>query len=271
MRGFWLKDESGTTKSLNGGGVFLDAPSGLGFTSSTGTAHLGGGVFADVGEQDEQPDEIAGDLVFSAGGMFDDGYTQYRAFIDWLLAAGQLTLLYHPGGVLDAAYRRKAEIMSLSKGELSGGGLRCAVVFRCMEPWQFATPTAQAMTKSGATLTYDATVDGHRPAPFRLEVTGGLEYPEITVTNGGEELGRCKVHAIITSAQTLVLDTRPDCAGVWRVDSTGAETDMMQYVYLEYDPFPMLPLGDGTQIKVTTSAVEIGEGSLTIYHSYRSI
>lgn len=271
MRGFWLRDENGVTVSLGGDGIAWDGPTGLGFTVQDGANHLGNGVFAEAGSRDETPDELAGDLVFTAGGTFEDGYSRYRDFVNWMMSAQELTLIYDPGGVLASGYHRRVVFASLGKGEVYGGGLRCPVVMRCMEPWYNPAAAAQTMTVSGTTLILNPAVGGHRPAGFYLEVTGGLQYPNVIVTNNGAEIGRCKINATFSTAQTLALDTRPDSCGVWRKDSDGTMTDMMQYVYLDYDPFPLLPLGLGSQIKVTTENTQIGAGSVTVYEYYRSV
>lgn len=271
MRGFWLKNESGVTVELNGGGIVWDGPTGLGLTVQDGVNHLGNGVFAEAGAYDETPDEIAGDLVFTAGGTFADGYSRYRDFVNWALSAQELTLVYDPGGVLADGYHRRVILASLGKSEAYGGGVRCPVTLRCLEPWFNPSAAAQSMTVSGTALILNPTVEGHRPAAFHLEVTGGLQYPAVIVTRNGAEVGRCKINATFSTAQTLVLDTRPSDCGVWRRDSDGTMTDMTQYVYLDYDPFPLLPLGLGTQIQVTTESTQIGAGSVRIYEYYRSV
>lgn len=272
MRGFWLKDDAGTTVSLTGDGVYFDAPSGLGATFHDGVNHLGNGIFADAGSTDEQPDEVTGDLVFTPGGLFDHAYAQYRHFIDWALAAAELTLVYAPGGELASGHQRRVEIVTLGKSEVNAGALRCPVTLRCMEPWVNPSATAQAMTASGATLTLSPIVTGHRPAAFRLEVVGGLQYPTITVTQNGEELGRCQIYSTFSTSEGLLLDTRPNAQGVWRVNNDeGTKVDMMQYVYLDYDPFPLIPVGTGAQIKVTNESTQIGSGSVKLYEYYRSV
>lgn len=270
MRGFWLKDEYGAIKALQGGGVFYNLPTGLGFTLTDSFNHLGDGVFSRAESQSEKQTRLSGELVFTAGGQFEDAASQYGAFIDWLLVAKELTLLYDPGGDLANAMCRAVEITTLEKSELTAGALVCPVVIDCLEPWHRRDVRALAMTASGAALTLTPSVGGHMPAAFYLEVTGGLQYPEVVVTQGGTELGRCKVNSTFATDEALILDTRPGSPGVWRRTSAGTLVDRMQYVYLDYDPFPLLPVGYDTTITVTNNSTTIGAGSVKIFEYYRS-
>lgn len=273
MRKFWLENGGGETRGLNNeAGVWFDGPEGLGFSKSDSFYHLGGGVFAKSGSEEETAETIVGDLVFLPGGTYEDAYSQYRQFVHWLLSAKSLTLFYAPGGVQENAWQRAVAITALSKGEMSAGALRCPVTMTPLEPWFFGAAAAQAMTASGRTLILNPTVDSELAAAWRLEYSGGISYPKFYIYGpGGEELGRCEIYvANIASDETLVIDARRSAPGVWK-ESAGIKTDLMQWVNLDFDPWPLLPAGIGSQMKLTTNDTMIGTGSVKIFESRRTI
>lgn len=275
MRRFWIEDENGERRGLNNeAGVWFDGPEGLGFSSGDEFYHVGGGVFAACGGADRTPESIVGDLLFLPGAMFEDGYSQYRQFVHWLLSAKNLTLLYSPGGSEDTAWQRAVIVASLSKSEEQAGALRCPVTFTPLEPWYFGSAFAQEMTADGsAALVINPTVDSEMDAAWRLEYTGGISYPKLYIYDAdGVELGRCEIYySSIASDDTLVIDSRPGAPGVWKEDANGVKTDLMKWVNLSYDPWPLLPPGIGTELRLTTNDTSIGTGTLRVFEVRRTI
>lgn len=275
MRKFWIENESGERRGLNNeAGVWFDSPEGLGVSANDEFYHVGGGVFAACGGADKTPESIVGDLIFMSGAMYEGGYAQYGQFVHWLLSARSLTLLYSPGGHEDTAWQRAVAVTSLSKGEEHAGALRCPVTFTPLEPWYFSAALAQKMTADGSTaLVINPTVDSETDAAWRLEYTGGISYPKLYVYGSdGEELGRCEVHySNIAADETLVIDARRAAPGVWKEDTEGARTDLMQWVNLSYEPWPLLPPGIGAQLKLTSEDTTIGAATLRVYDVRRTI
>lgn len=275
MRRFWVKNESGETRGLNNeAGVWFDGPEGLGFSKNESFYHVGGSSFAACGGEDEAPEAIVGDLLFLAGGTYEDSYSQYSQFVHWILSAKSLTLLYSPGGDADLAWMRAVAITSLGKSEEKAGALRCPVTLTPLEPWYIGAATAQAMTPSGSTaLVCNPTVDSELDAAWRMEYTGGISYPKLYVYGpGGAELGRCEIYvANIASDETLVIDARRGSPGVWKQTAAGVKTDLLKYVNLTYDPWPLLPAGIGSQLKLTTNDTTIGSGTVRIYEYRRTV
>lgn len=275
MRRFWVKNESGETRGLNNeAGVWFDGPEGLGFSKNESFYHVGGGSFAACGGEDETPETIVGDLLFLAGGTYEDSYSQYSQFVHWILSAKSLTLLYSPGGDADLAWMRAVAITSLGKSEEKAGALRCPVTMTPLEPWYIGAATAQAMTPSGSTaLVYNPTVDSELDAAWRVEYTGGISYPKLYIYGpGGVELGRCEVYvSSIASDETLVIDARRGSPGIWKQTSAGVKTDLLKYVNLSYDPWPLLPPGIRSQLKLTTNDTTIGSGTVRVYEYRRTV
>lgn len=275
MRKFWLKDESGETRGLNNeAGIWFDAPEGLGFSTGERFYHVGGGSFAACDGEDETPEAIVGDLVFVPGGTYEDSYSQYSQFVHWMLSAKSLTLLYSPGGDPDLAWMRAVAITSLGKSEEKAGALRCPVSMTPLEPWYNGAAIAQAMTADGTSaLVYSPTVDSELDAAWRLEYTGGISYPKLYIYGaGGAELGRCEVYVSnIASDETLVIDARRGAPGVWKQTTAGVKTDLLKYVNLSYDPWPLLPPGIDNQFKLVTGGVGMGTGTVRVYEYRRTV
>lgn len=129
MRLFWLENEDGMLKPLNGEeGIFLQKPTGLGLETGESYATVSDGFYIKTQTSDKQGSP-SGELVF----MRPMPYERYKEFIDWVLSAKTLTLVYQPATV---AYRRRISLSVINKGEKEKTGvLITPVTFKTLTPW----------------------------------------------------------------------------------------------------------------------------------------
>lgn len=127
MRKFWLSDGS-TEKALNGENlIWFVYPTGLGAQRGAELANVGNGFFSENGV-DFPKQTINGEIR-----CLKPAYSTYKTFVDWLLNAEELYLLYQPESV---QYKRSVSVASLQKTELEGGDwLVCPIVLDCLTPW----------------------------------------------------------------------------------------------------------------------------------------
>lgn len=274
MRGFWLKDENGTVESLNGkpSGVWLTNPTGLGIDTDDNFVRCGASFFLPPdGTQDPQG-VLQCDLVITPNFQYTNAYTQYTRFVDWLLSASELRLYYSPDGTLANAYYRRVRIPTLSKGDVKGGGLTCPTTIYALEPWR-KDIQVQNMTLIDGEYVFDTTGFGHIAFPFRLEASCGLLNPSVSMTDAdGTQIGRCKLNYSISQGDVFILDTRPDSAGVYKRDgSTGKETSLLQYLYLDADPFPQIPVYGGTITLSSDETISASGAQVAIYPMWRTV
>lgn len=129
MRKFWLENEAGKLIPLNGEeGIFLQKPTGLGLETGESYAAVRDGFYIKTQTSDKQSSP-GGELVF----MRPMPYDRYTKFIDWVLRAQTLTLIYQPATV---AYRRRISLSVINKGEKEKSGVLITLVtFKTLTPW----------------------------------------------------------------------------------------------------------------------------------------
>lgn len=129
MREFKLKNEGGTTQreyALQYTDAFLWQPAGLGFSYDREYREVDG-FFLTMASAISQTAKT-GIIVFKG----QDPYTDYKKFIDWIMASQRLTLMYSPKGTW---YYMDINVEEVQKSEIEQDGtLQCSITMMPTSP-----------------------------------------------------------------------------------------------------------------------------------------
>nr|DAT23147.1 MAG TPA: Baseplate protein [Caudoviricetes sp.] len=290
MRKFFIENQQGSRIPLNGeSGIFLSEPTGLGVTLSPSFADLHKGFFRSISGETEPQSTVACDLVFKG----DDAYADYRNFVDWCSAAGELFLIYKPFGTTE--FYRGIQINYLTKTELTD--TRWLVVptsLACTTPWYRAAPSRMSMSsEQGNVMQYpfrfssdlsysssnagsmaaDLSAAGHIPASFVFTYTGAIINPKLTLqgVTSGKVYGICSLNATLNQGETLEVSTRYGESYVTITDSRGVPRDALESLNLAYEPFPRIPIDEDCTLYLAADGDIRGSATVRVFYYYRSV
>lgn len=285
-----LQNAEGKRYPLNGErGVYVSSLSGLGFTLSPTYADLTRGFFAAVNGESEPQGTVPFTIYFTR-----NAYTAYQSFVDWLAAAGTITLCYNPGG--DQEYLRIVDVNFLQKGELNEvGWLEVPCSFYCLTPWYKPYSTSLILDEAGADTEkrydyyYDADLyygvgssgllsgvfrgSGHVPGALELTYYGAISNPKIRLVGNvsGKTFGVCSVSTVLGSSDRLKYSSRYEDSYVKKVSADGTETDLLDALDLRSSPFLHIPVDEPVTLSIEADAVFTGSADLTLFYYYRSV
>lgn len=282
MRKFFIENETGSRYALNGEQrIWFTEPQGLGVTLDNSYGRVGKGFFLPV-YSDVAQGGVTGNITF-----LKDVYSAYSAFVDWLLRAQELYLIYQPG---DIEYRARVMLGWLSKSEINRGRwMTVPASFSRVTPWYNPVPvsfeivpvSADAMrypwryniavyaASAAGNMAAVVTADGHIPASFDLTYTGQIQNPVILMTgqSSGTTYGRIAINTNLASGDTLEVSTR-------YLDSyirSRLQGSLLQYVDVTYDPYPHIPTTEPVIIALTSNNALTNPVTLTINNYYQSV
>lgn len=290
IRKLYFQNAAGERYGLNGeSGVYASMLAGFGFTLSPVFADLSRGFWIPVSDESEPQNSLPFTMTF-----IRNPYDAYTAWVDWINAAGTLTIVYNPTGKQE--YCRDVAINSIQKGELNSvGWLEVPCSYYCITPWYLPSPTAirldAAATDESKRYTYSysqslhygadsaaacaATIAGagHIPGALELTYRGGITKPKIRLVgkSSGKTYGICSVDGVFLSTDTLKFSTKYEDSYVKKVTADGAETDLLDALDLSTTPFFHIPVDEPCDISIESDAAFDGVANLTIFYYYRSV
>lgn len=289
IRKLWFQNAAGARWSLNGEqGVYATNLSGFGLTLSANYADLSRGFFVPVSTSEPQA-TIPFTLNFTK-----NPYSVYQKMVDWLAAAGTITIVYNPTGGQE--YCRDVTVNFIQKGELNEvGWLEVPSSFLCNTPWYLPTPTSLTLETGGtdeskrydyvytdelrygndssAALSGTIAGAGHIPGSLELTFYGAITNPKIRLVGNvsGKTYGICSVSVVLNPSDQLVFSTRYENAYVKRVAAGGIETDLLDVLDLSTEPFFHIPVDEPCTLSVEADAAFSGTADLVLYYYYRSV
>lgn len=290
IRKLSLQNKAGARWPMNGEkGVYVSSLAGFGLTLSPTYADLTRGFFLSVGGESEPQGTVPFTIYFTR-----NAYAVYQSFVDWLAAAGTITLCYDPTGTQE--YWRDVAINFLQKGELNEvGWLEVPCSFYATTPWYRPVPTTLSLENTGMdeSKRYDFTYDddliygedstsslsgeltggGHVPGSLELIFYGAITNPKIRLVGNvsGKTYGLCSVTAVLGASDRLKFSSRYEQSYVRKVAADGTETDLLDALDLSTTPFPHLPVDEPCTISIEADAAFTGSADLTVYYYYRSV
>lgn len=290
IRKLFLRNAAGERWGLNGDrGVYAHTLSGFGFSLSPNFADLGHGFFVPVSDAAEPQNPVPFTITFTR-----NSYETYQRFVNWLAAAGRLTLGYNPTGMQE--YFRDVTINFLQKSEKNVvGWLEIPASFYCITPWYLPSPTTLDLGKAGedeskrydyeynddlmygedstASLSGEVVGAGHIPGAIELTYCGAITNPKIRLIGkiSGKTYGVCSVSAVLCATDTLKFSSRSEASYVKKIAADGGETDLLDALDLSTTPFFHVPVDEPCTISIESDSAFEGTAALLVYYYYRSV
>ncbi len=290
IRKLYFQNAAGQRWGLNGDrGVYASNLSGFGLTLSPNFADLGRGFFSPVSDEAEPQNPLAFTLTFTR-----KPYETYEQLVNWLAAAGTITVVYDPTGRKE--FCRDVTISFLQKGECDAlGWLPVPASFQSCTPWYLPSPTTLALEGSGTDdskrYAYEYTENlrygedsaasisaiiaggGHVPGALELTFYGAIVNPRIRLTGNisGKTFGVCSLATVMESTDLLKYSSRRNNSYVAKVSASGEETDLSDVLDLSTNPFFHFPVDEPCTISFEADDSFTGFVDLTIYYYYRSV
>lgn len=290
IRKLYFQNESGERRGLNGeNGVYCTDLAGFGFALESDFADVGHGFFPLEGKSAEAQSDIPFTLVFTK-----DPYGSYQALLDWLAAAGTITIVYNPTGKQE--YYKGVVVNFIQKGELTRvGWLETPCSFLGITPWYLPYPTLLSIRNSGkderkrytyrytdalkygmdnsAALFATIAGAGHIPAALEVMYYGAIKNPQIKLTGNisGKTFGVCSVAAVLEDADVLKFCSKYEKSYIKKVSAAGLETDLLDVLDLSLIPFFRVPVNEPCTVSIESDDLFSGRAELFVYYYYRSV
>lgn len=290
IRKLYFQNAAGERYELNGeAGIFATNLSGFGFTLTPTFADLSRGFFTSVSDENEPQHNLAFTMVFTRS-----PYDSYQKLVDWLAAAGTITVIYAPTSKQE--YCRDVSVNFLQKGELNEvGWLEAPSSFFCHTPWYMPSPTSLRVQGTGideskrydyaytdelrygadssASITTTIVGAGHIPGALDLSFHGAIVNPRIRLTGeiSGKVFGVCSISAVFGATDLLKFSSRYEDSYVKRVSANGQETDLLDTLDLSSTPFFHIPVNEPCTISIEADSSFTGVVDMLIYRYFRSV
>ena len=290
IRKLFFQNAAGQRWGLNGDrGVYASNLSGFGFTLSPSYADLSRGFFVPVSDEAEPQNTLAFTLTFTR-----NPYETYEALVNWLAAAGTITIVYNPAGKRE--FCRDVSVNFLQKGEKNASGwLEVPCSFFCNTPWYLPSPTTLFLGTAGEDnqkrYDYRYTADlrygqnssgalsgiiagaGHIPGSLELTYHGAITNPKIRLVGNisGKTYGLCSVEAVLSVSDIFKFSSRYENSCVKRIAAGGGETDLLDALDLSSTPFFHIPVDEPCTVSIEADTAFTGSADLLIYYYYRSV
>ena len=282
MRKFKIINSYGEEIALQGGTIFLFAPSGFGCADKIEYSESSG-YYIETHREQEQT-EKTGTLIFSPTGA----YRNYMEFANWVFAANGLTLAYCP---VDTWYYVDVDIIRIEKGELTVGGvLEIPITLMPRSPvyvpynvnLQLNGDTSDATKKYGYTYPYrylqsaksgaiEFTVAAQIPCDFSFSIPTPVSAPVVTVERADTEtmIGKVDLSEVTTTdGDVLMFSTVPGRSGA-RIASIAGNTDLTELIGISTGIPTFFQLPPNVPLRITLSAASLVDVTMSIsVHKY---
>lgn len=280
IREFYLENELGQRFSLMDieKGCLLTNPEGLGFSRTIEYEQVADDFVENINKLNQAL--IQGEVNFL-------NYDNYRLFVNFVLSANKLKLIYLvPSGQTTEEFFKDIKISELTKKEIKPNGVmtetitmdslglwnkKTDIIYNITAQsdevrWNFRFPS-KFVSYSNRQIIYSNT--GHKEASFLLEIPGFVINPSLTIKQNNEIINIITIDNIIDNGETLYYCTKPSDMFIYKVDSNGVRTNLFSLLDINNTNFFELP--QGTSEIILAADNEIENAKLTIYQEYIGI
>ncbi len=282
IRNFFFENEKGQKIDCQevSGKLFLYNVNGLGFSRNLEYARVGTAYI-------KNKDEFAQNVITGELEFYDNTYEQYKNFIDFILQAKSLKLIYVHKGSNRNKYYRDIDVAQVDKfQEDDFNVLPTNITLNCTSLWYEETNFIYRVEEIQDELRWDFEWDsrftdyenrsvqynnnGHTKAPFLLEMGGYILNPKVSLYDDKGLINEISLNITIEENEKLIYCTRDNECKIIKVLSDGTEINLVDDLDLENENnFFKLPIGYST-IKLSAEN-EILNSKLTIYKEYIAV
>lgn len=281
IRNFYFQNEIGQRidcQKINGSLFFYNV-SGLGYEEEIEYEQVDDNFI--VNKRIMKQNQINGDLEF-----YDMTYDEYCNFVNFILSASSLKLVYVPKKTIRTEYYRDIDLFKIDKSEEDEyKTLVCPISMNATSLWYEAKEVVYAIDTVDNELRWDFEWDaiftayddrnitfknkGHVEAPFKLELDGEVINPIITILEDNKEVKKLDLTGLtIKDEEKFVYDTKGPFQSIYKL-SEGEKINLFNFLNPNFINFYKLRKGEST-IRLEAEN-EITSGKLTIYIQYKTV
>ena len=281
IRNFYFENELGQRidcQKINGNLFFYNA-TGLGYEDEIEYVQIGNN-FVKNREKIKQ-NQIGGDLEF-----YNMTYDEYSNFINFVLSAEELKLIYVPKKNIKTEYYRDIDLIKIDKTEEDEYNiLTCPILMNTKSLWYEQKELAITVGEDQSEIRWDFTWDsrfadysirnmilenkGHTEAPFKLEIEGYIKNPSIFIFKNNQLTGKLELTLELQENEKLIYCTRDTDLYLTKQDAEGIETNLFECLSPNFVNF--LKLNKGVNIIKLLAEQDITKAKITTYVEYKTV
>lgn len=200
IRNFYFENELGERIDCQkiDGNLFLHNVSGLGFEKNIEYVKIGNSYV-------KNKDTLIQNIITGELDFYDMTYDEYISFIDFVLTAKELKLVYIPKRKNRKEFYRDIDLIKIEQnGEDDYNIMTSPITLYCKTLWYEYDEIVYTLTKKSNEITWDFKWDsifpsndirnlvftnkGHVEAPFCVEISGGIKNPKITILDENDNI-----------------------------------------------------------------------------------
>lgn len=245
IRNFYFENEKGESidcQKINGG-LFLYNVSGLGYEENVEYKKVGY-TFVE-NKREMKQNQITGDLEF-----YDMTYDEYSNFVDFILRAKKLRLIYVPKKTARTKYYREIDFVSIPKTEEDDYNiLTSTITINCLTLWYEENETIFKIEKYEDEMRYpykwnSRYIDynsrmivfnnkGHVDAPIQVEISGFVQNPTISIFVNEEEYASIKIPITINEYEKLLYSSKTGEIYIQKQKTDGTKESLWKNKYVD--------------------------------------
>ncbi len=284
IRNFYFENETGKRIDCQkvDGGLFLYNVSGLGYEENIEYERIGN-TFVQTNKQLVQ-NTITGDLEF-----YNMSYDEYCNFVDFILTANSLRLIYVPKKSNRIEYYRDIDVCKIEKTEEDEyKTLTCPIDIKCKSLWYEENKVIYTTKSEEGEIVWDFEWDskfsdynvrsrecinkGHVEAPVEIVVNGPIVNLKILLLVEGELVQEVPIKTTIKKYEKILYGTRENNFYINKENTDGTLTSLfsLDYIDFENDNVIRIPKNRSCQLKLTAEN-EILSAEITILPQYITV
>ena len=243
--------------------------------------------------QDLTPKPVV--IVNPNGGTWNDStgeqtynmtYDEYCKFVDFILRATSLKLIYVPKKTIRTEYYRDIDLFKIDKSEEDEYNvLPCPIMMNCKSLWYEQKNIVLTVGEEEGEIRWDFEWDsrfadyttrsllfenkGHTEAPIKLEIEGYVKNPSIFIYKNGELTGSLELTLELQENEKLIYCTKDTELLIKKQNADGTEENLFDLLSPNFINFIKLNKGIN-QVKLLAEE-DITKAKITIYEEYKAV
>lgn len=281
IRNFYFENEIGQRidcQKINGNLFFYNV-TGLGYEEEIEYVQIGNNFVPNKSKIKQN--QICGDLEF-----YNMTYDEYCNFVDFILTAKELKLVYIPKRNRRTEYFRDIDLFKIDKAEEDEYNiLSCPIAMNAKSLWYEQKEIVYDIKTQENEVRWNFRFNskfvnynnrniifenkGHAEAPIKLEMMGYLINPSILISVNGKELYGLHLNLTLLEGEKLLYFTKDTDLYIYKQDAEGNLTNLFEDLDLNRVNFFKLPKGL-CEISLTAEN-NVQNAKLTIYVEYKAV
>lgn len=281
IRNFYFENEIGERidcQKINGSLFFYNV-TGLGFEEEIEYVQIGNNFVSN--KRKIKQNQIGGDLDF-----YDMTYDEYCNFVNFILKASSLRLIYVPKKTVRTEYYRDIDLFKIDKTEEDEYNiLTCPILMNTKSLWYEQKEVVLTVGEEEGELRWDFEWDsrfsdysirnmifenkGHTEAPVKLEIEGYVKNPSLFIYKNNELTGKLELTLELQEGEKLIYCTKDTDLYLKKQNVDGTETNLFECLSPNFINF--LKLNKGVNTIKLMAEQDITKAKLTIYVEYKAV